>query len=330
MSSCCSKMFSFLSSSNSDEYAPISDISSHDGRVAELFKQAEKKLNNSSFFSGEVDFSEVAELYSRAANLLKASKQWRSAAETYVKKAECLARTEEKHEFVGAYADAASCFKKADLKSEAVRCLKTCIAVNMDQGRCGAAAKKQKELAEMLEGDAENIGESPLQSESSLAAYRSAIEAFQLAADYFHADDNANASSQCNVKIAQLKALIADYGAAARLFEEAAERAVENNLLKWSAKDYLLSAGVCRLLADACTAPSALHRFGLLDPLFAESAERRFLNAVCTAVDEQDVDAFMGAVSAYDATHRLDQWSTTMLVRVKRAILASQQDPDIR
>ncbi len=38
------------------------------------------------------------------------------------------------------------------------------------------------------------------------------------------------------------------------------------------------------------------------------------------AVEEQEVDAYTDAVKEYDSISRLDQWYTTMLLRVKKSI----------
>jgi alpha-soluble NSF attachment protein len=47
----------------------------------------------------------------------------------------------------------------------------------------------------------------------------------------------------CRLKIADFSAELGQYSKAVELYEEAAKRAVENNLLKFSARGYLLNAG---------------------------------------------------------------------------------------
>lgn len=44
-------------------------------------------------------------------------------------------------------------------------------------------------------------------------------------------------------------------------------------------------------------------------------------------LEEQNVDAFTEAVKTYDSISRLDQWYTTMLVRIKKQI---NDNPDLR
>lgn len=44
-------------------------------------------------------------------------------------------------------------------------------------------------------------------------------------------------------------------------------------------------------------------------------------------LEEQDVDGFTDAVKEYDSISRLDQWYTTILLRIKKSI---QETPDLR
>lgn len=44
------------------------------------------------------------------------------------------------------------------------------------------------------------------------------------------------------------------------------------------------------------------------------------------AMEEENADAFTDAVKEYDTISRLDQWTTTMLLRVKKSI----SDDDLR
>eukprot|EP00094_Tigriopus_californicus_P007869 TCALIF_07574-PB protein Name:"Similar to Snap Soluble NSF attachment protein (Drosophila melanogaster)" AED:0.52 eAED:0.52 QI:0/0/0/0.5/0/0/2/0/53 len=42
--------------------------------------------------------------------------------------------------------------------------------------------------------------------------------------------------------------------------------------------------------------------------------------ALCTHIEEQDVDAFSEEVKSFDSISRLDPWYTTLLLRIKKAI----------
>lgn len=49
------------------------------------------------------------------------------------------------------------------------------------------------------------------------------------------------------LKVADLSALEADYYKAINNYERIGRQSINNNLMKWSVKDYLLKAGMCHL-----------------------------------------------------------------------------------
>ena len=64
-------------------------------------------------------------------------------------------------------------------------------------------------------------------------------------------------------QVAQFSAELDQYETAVEIYEDIAKTSLENNLLKYSAKGYLLNAGICRL---CCTfAHSSCYR--ILRPL---------------------------------------------------------------
>jgi Soluble NSF attachment protein, SNAP len=71
------------------------------------------------------------------------------------------------------------------------------------------------------------------------------------AGELFLAEDSTSESNKCNLKVAQYCAELERYPEAIRIYEAIARAAVENNLLKFSARSYLLNAGICHL----CSAP---------------------------------------------------------------------------
>lgn len=52
------------------------------------------------------------------------------------------------------------------------------------------------------------------------------------------------------LKVGDLAALEGDYYKAIENFERVAKSSINNNLMKWSVKDYLLKAGVCHLATN--------------------------------------------------------------------------------
>jgi hypothetical protein len=51
-------------------------------------------------------------------------------------------------------------------------------------------------------------------------------------------------------QVAQFSAELGQYAEAIGIYEDVAKRCVDNNLLKYSAKGYLLNAGICHLCGE--------------------------------------------------------------------------------
>lgn len=54
------------------------------------------------------------------------------------------------------------------------------------------------------------------------------------------------------LKVADLSALDNDYYKAITNYERIGRSSINNNLMKWSVKDYLLKAGICHLATKVC------------------------------------------------------------------------------
>ena len=146
--------------------------------AAELLLKADKKLKGSSFWlsfgSSGTRYEDAAELYTRAANAFKLLKKWREAADAFSKAADCHLNLQSKHEAATSYVSAGGCLKKSEVK-ESIRYYKLAIGLYTDMGRFTIAAKHQKEIAELYENELFDV--------------ESAMYAYQLAADWYSAED---------------------------------------------------------------------------------------------------------------------------------------------
>eukprot|EP01086_Lenisia_limosa_P015974 TRINITY_DN5478_c0_g1_i1.p1 TRINITY_DN5478_c0_g1~~TRINITY_DN5478_c0_g1_i1.p1 ORF type:complete len:319 (+),score=94.72 TRINITY_DN5478_c0_g1_i1:102-959(+) len=279
--------------------------------------KAEKTLKKWSLFSNkEAKNEEAAELYQRAAQLYKLAKKWPEAAQAYISAAECQIRIGGDYDVASSFADAAVCYKKTGSNTtDAVQCLQQSVDVFTTMGKFIMAAKNQKEIAELLENDMET---------------RTALEAYEKAADLYNCEDNSSTANQCLLKVALLSAQVdtdEDYKKAYEIFERVAAAALNNNLLKYSAKDYFLKAGICRLCTkDYVCARNGLESYQNMDPSFVGSREAKLLEALCDAADNMDVESFTNAVYDFDAISKLDTWKTTMLLRIKNGL---REDEDV-
>jgi alpha-soluble NSF attachment protein len=144
--------------------------------------------------------------------------------------------------------------------ADAVNCLKTAIELYTDEGRFSIAAKHQKELAELYEGTCKSCGMNGLQGFAGEMEYEQCIEAYQQAADFYEGEGSTSAANGCLLKVAQYSAQLEKYDKAIEIFEQVAKNSLDNNLLKWSCKEYFLKSGLCYLCSQVTPSCFAKHR----------------------------------------------------------------------
>lgn len=101
------------------------------------------------------------------------------------------------------------------------------------------------------------------------------------------------------LKTADLVALDGkDYYKAIELYEKVAKTSIQNNLMRWSVKEYLLKAGICQLCTgDQVGVNAALDRYRDLDPSFVQQREHQLLVDLTQAVQDGDQEMFADKVS---------------------------------
>jgi len=282
-----------------------------EAKAHDLMAKAEKKLGSWSLFGGLQKYEDAAELFTKAANQFKVLKKWYEAGEAFEKTAACCLKANSAHEAATAFQDSANCFKKIDA-AKAVLLYKEAVAMQVDMGRFTTAAKLQKEVGELQEAEG-NLEE--------------AMGAFQTAADYYNGEESTSSANQCLLKVAGFAAQMQNYKKATEIYEQVAIVSLENTLLKWSVKSYLLTAGICVLATgDLDEAREKIEKYQGMDASFGGTREGKFLEDLYSCFDQLDGDAFTDKVREYDEISRLDSQKTTLLLEIKNKIKASQDD----
>lgn len=174
----------------------------------------------------------------------------REAGDIYVKAAETEIKSGEADGSARKFLNASTCYKKIDpertkqkesrlfslLFVVAISCLLKANAIFIKNGRFHIAATHEKEIAEIYE--------------QTLNEQEKAIKFYLSAADRFSIDDSLAIAQGCSIKAASISAEIGKYEEAAKLFENNAEESSNDQLRKYSVKDYLFRAGLCRLCLD--------------------------------------------------------------------------------
>lgn len=209
------------------------------------------------------------------------------------------------HDAANSYNDAAMCYKKVNT-SQAVLLWKEVVSIHIDLGRFSSAAKVQKEIGELYEAEGDST---------------SAMEAYQTSAEYYQAEESNSTANQILLKVAGLAATCKDYKRAIEIYEQVAIASLESSLLKFSVKDYLLRAGLCRLATgEIGAAVNALERYEGMDASFSTTREGELLRALVEAFEGLDEDTFTEKVRAYDEISRLDAQKTSLLLEIKNKI----------
>ncbi|EDO32381.1 predicted protein [Nematostella vectensis] len=290
-------------------------MSSEDTAI-QLIAEAEKKVKASQgffggLFGGSSKLEDAVELYTRAGNSFKMAKKWSAAGTAFLEAAKIQRESlQSKHEAAQSYVDAGTCFKKAD-NEEAVKAYGEAIDIFTDMGRFTMAAKHHITVAEIYEGNND---------------LDMSIHHYEQAADYYRGEESNSSANKCALKVALFAAQMENYSKAIEIYEQVAADAIESSILKYSAKDYFFKAALCHMCVDVLEAQRAVEKYCDMHAAFQDSRECKLLRSLLEAQEEQNVEAFTEAVKEYDSISRIDQWLTTMLLRIKKSM---NDNPDL-
>ncbi|KAJ7990136.1 hypothetical protein DPEC_G00297200 [Dallia pectoralis] len=292
------------------------DNSGKEKEASALIADAEKKLKSSqsflgALFGGSSKMEEACDMYARAANMYKMAKNWSAAGNAFCQAARLHLQMQSKHDAATNFIDAGNAFKKAD-PQEAINCLNRAIEIYTDMGRFTIAAKHHISIAEIYETEMVDIDK--------------AIAHYEQAADYYKGEESTSSANKCLLKVAIYAAQLEQYPKAIEIYEQVGTNAMDSTLLKYSAKDYFFKASLCHFCVDGLNAKLALQKYEEMFPAFSDSRECKLVKKLLDAYEEQNVDSYTDAVKEYDTISRLDQWLTTMLLRIKKSIQDDESD----
>eukprot|EP00747_Dinoflagellata_sp_TGD_P167429 gnl/TRDRNA2_/TRDRNA2_191845_c0_seq1.p1 gnl/TRDRNA2_/TRDRNA2_191845_c0~~gnl/TRDRNA2_/TRDRNA2_191845_c0_seq1.p1 ORF type:complete len:294 (+),score=96.98 gnl/TRDRNA2_/TRDRNA2_191845_c0_seq1:89-970(+) len=275
----------------------------------ELVKKADAKLKGGFFsmFTGGPSYDEASDLYMQAANQFKLSKEWQEAANCFEQCAFCAEKSGSATDQANHLQEAGNVLKKIST-AQATEKYEKAIAILNANGRFQQSGKLLMTIAELYEGER-------LQHSETKNFYKRAAEMFEL-------DDHGKSNfTKCNLKVAEYAAKDGEYDESIRIFESEGEKALQNTLLQYGAKDHFLRAGILHLVVgDSVTVNIAVDKYRCLDPRFASSREGELLKGLAEAFENKDVDDFVAKLGDYDNITKLDAWKTEFLVKVKESM----------
>ena len=193
----------------------------------------------------------VSAIYHQAGNHFKMSKNWLSAGEAFAKSANYR---EYPYDSATDHTEAANCYKKVkpDL---AIESLLKASEIQAENDKSQMVAKYHEEIGKLLEGVGKRI---------------QAAQHYEIAAANFLSDCRNSAANRCRLKAAEIYAIVEEFDQAILIYEEVAPRALESNLLKYTAEDHYFRACICHLCVDFLNAHHALQRCNDEYPAFKD------------------------------------------------------------
>uniref|UniRef100_A0AAQ4NV51 N-ethylmaleimide-sensitive factor attachment protein, alpha b n=1 Tax=Gasterosteus aculeatus aculeatus TaxID=481459 RepID=A0AAQ4NV51_GASAC len=287
------------------------DNSGKEKEAMALVAEAEKKMKSSqsffgAMFGGSSKTEEACDMYVRAANMYKMAKNWCAAGNAFSQAAHLHLQMQSKHDAATNFIDAGNAFKKAD-PQEAINCLNRAIEIYTDMGRFTIAAKHHITIAEIYETEMVDIEKLP-------ASFFKCIYILF------------SSANKCLLKVATYAAQLEQYPKAIEIYEQVGTYAMDSTLLKYSAKDHFFKAALCHFSVDMLNAKLAVQKYEEMFPAFSDSRECKLLKKLLDAYEEQNVEAYTDSVKEFDTISRLDQWLTTMLLRIKKTIQEDESD----
>lgn len=292
------------------------DNSGKEREALALVAQADKKMKShsvlGSLFGGSSrKYEEACDMYVRAANMFKMAKNWSAAGNAFCKAAQLHLRMQNKLDAAINFIDAGNAFKKAD-PQEAIKCLERAIDIYTDMGRFTIAARHHMTIAEVFETELLDVDK--------------AVAHYEQAADYYKGEESTSLANKCLLKVATYASQLEHYEKAIEIYEKIGTYSMDSTLLKYGAKDHFFKAALCHFCVDMLNAKLSVQRYEEMFPAFSDSRECKLVKKLLDACEEQDVDAYTDAVKDFDSILRLDQWTTTMLLRIKKTIQDEETD----
>uniref|UniRef100_A0A8C2E4Q6 N-ethylmaleimide-sensitive factor attachment protein, alpha a n=1 Tax=Cyprinus carpio TaxID=7962 RepID=A0A8C2E4Q6_CYPCA len=281
------------------------DYSGKEKEAMAIMAEADKKMKTShslfgSFFGSSSKVEEACDLYVRAANMFKMAKNWGAAGDAFCKAAQLQLQVQSKHNAAMNFLDAGNAFKKADPQG------------TTHIGRFNIAAKHHISIAEIYESELLDIDK--------------AIAHYEQAADYYKGEESTSAANKCLLKVATYAAQMEQYQKATEIFEQIGTYSMDTTLLRYGAKDHFFKAALCHFCVDMLNCKLAVQKYEEMYPAFSDARECKLLKKLLDAHEEQNIDAYADAVREFDSITRLDQWQTTMLLRIKKTIQDEEND----
>ncbi|KAM0258266.1 hypothetical protein ACHAQJ_003908 [Trichoderma viride] len=285
-----------------------------------LIQQAEKLVSKGSggwsLFGGSDDkFWDAARLFKEAAQAYERQGQNIQAGKTHERGAEVREKNlKELTDAADAYVEASDAYRRDDPEA-AIRCRERAFVL-IQQSTTESKQTRMSRVKEILGQIYEN----------DLKDLKRAREAYKEAAERLPKARELNANKLWT-QYADLAALDEDYYVAIETYDRIINTMIGNGTMKWSLSTYCFKAGVCYLATgDLVGTRRAVESYRQKDGEFSSQYKYKLVEDLCDAVEAHDQDRFGEVLFQFDRTSRLEPWMTAILIKVKGAIEAPDDE----
>lgn len=285
-----------------------------------LIQQAEKLVSKGSggwsFLGGSDDkFWDAARLFKEAAQAYERQGQNIEAGKTYERAATVREKSlKELGDAADSYVEASDAYRRDDPEA-AIRCRERAFALiqqSTSESKQTRLSRVKEILGQIYEHDLKDL-------KRAREAYKEAAERLPKAREL-----NAN---KLFTQYADLAALDEDYYVAIETYDRIINSMIGNQTMKWSLSTYCFKAGVCHLATgDLVGTRRAVESYRQKDAEFSSQYKYKLIEDLCGAVEAHDQDQFGELLFQFDRTSRLEPWMTAILVKVKNAIEAPDDE----
>jgi alpha-soluble NSF attachment protein len=283
----------------------------NESQARDLLKKADAKLT--SFFGNLFGnkYEESLEMYNQAANLFKMAKNFKEAGDVFKKTTSVHQQLGSPHDAATAYINASNCYRQCNDMDQCVQCLELAAGIYTNMGKFSQAAKTMKDAAELFEKQ-EN--------------FEKAAHLYQQAGDFYLGENSKSSANGCFVKVAHLDASLKKYEEAIAIFDKCIEAALDDKLISWSSKEYIMKSMMCYLAKiknvdeELDEVKVHLDNYKDLDVRFPESRECKLIETCIKAMEEKDDKLFKGALKEFDQITKLNPWQTTLFLEIKKVL----------
>lgn len=283
--------------------------------IAEADKLTKPQTGFLLFISGSSQstrFEEATDLYIQAANLYRLKKEFTSAGNQFVKAADIQERLSNHNDVANHLIEAYKCYKGV-APLEAIDSLSKAIHIFLTHnGQFRRAANFTNDLAELYE---------------SINDLENAVKTYEQAGDYFTTDHAQALANKSYLKCADLSALSNNYKKAIELYDNIIKNLANNNLSRWSMKDYYFKNLLCVLcLDDVVEAEKKNSSYLNEDPSWEQTREYKLIQDILESILNGDLEDFSDKIFNYDQFSKLDKLKTQLLLKIKNTVVEKEVD----